>query len=54
MKTRSAILHTVPGEYQVAEIELDEPRDGELMVKMAASGLCHSDDTIQRREGIAR
>jgi NDMA-dependent alcohol dehydrogenase len=46
MKTRSAILQTVPGEYQVAEIELDEPRDGELMVKMAASGLCHSDDHI--------
>lgn len=33
-----------PGSYETIDIELDEPRQGELLVKMVASGLCHSDD----------
>jgi Zn-dependent alcohol dehydrogenase len=28
----------------VAELDLDPPRQGELMVKLAAAGLCYSDD----------
>jgi S-(hydroxymethyl)glutathione dehydrogenase/alcohol dehydrogenase len=31
---------------EVVELELDGPRQSELLVKMAASGLCHSDDHI--------
>ncbi|MGY1740192.1 MULTISPECIES: NDMA-dependent alcohol dehydrogenase [unclassified Blastococcus] len=44
MKTRSAVLHTQPGRYEVTEVDLDEPREGELLVRMAAVGLCHTDD----------
>jgi Zn-dependent alcohol dehydrogenase len=44
MHTRGAILRTSPGRYEVAELELDEPRAGELTVRLAAAGLCHSDD----------
>lgn len=45
MKTRGAILTEAPGEWQVVDdIELDDPRQGELRLKMVASGLCHSDD----------
>lgn len=46
MKTRTALLHNVPGQYEVTEVELDGPRAGELLVKIAAAGLCHSDDHI--------
>lgn len=46
MKTRGAVVRKTPGEYEVVELEIDEPRQGELMVKMVASGLCHSDDHI--------
>lgn len=46
MKTRGAILRAVPGEYEIAELDLDEPRHGELMIKMVAAGMCHSDDHI--------
>jgi len=46
MRTRSAVISSVPGRYEVVELELDEPRQGELMVKMAASGLCHTDDHV--------
>jgi len=44
MKTRGAVLFESPGQWQVVDLDLDEPRQGELLVKMAASGLCHSDD----------
>jgi NDMA-dependent alcohol dehydrogenase len=47
MQTRGAILRKAPGKYEVVDgLELDDPRPGELQVKMAASGLCHSDDHI--------
>ncbi len=46
MRTRGAVITKAPGTYEVIDIELDEPRQGELMVKMAASGLCHSDDHV--------
>jgi len=43
MKTRAAVSY-VPGEpLVVEELEIDEPKAGEVLVKMAAVGLCHSD-----------
>ena len=46
MKTRGAIIRQAPGTYEVAELELDDPRRGEITVRMVAAGLCHSDDHI--------
>jgi S-(hydroxymethyl)glutathione dehydrogenase/alcohol dehydrogenase len=46
MKTRAAALLAAPGKFETIELDLDEPREGEVMVKMVASGLCHSDDHI--------
>jgi NDMA-dependent alcohol dehydrogenase len=46
MRTRAAVLFTVPGKWEVTEIELEPPGPGELLVKMGAAGLCHSDDHI--------
>jgi NDMA-dependent alcohol dehydrogenase len=46
MKTRAAILEQPPGKWEVVEIEMDPPRQGELLIKMIASGLCHSDDHL--------
>jgi S-(hydroxymethyl)glutathione dehydrogenase/alcohol dehydrogenase len=44
--TRGAIMRQAPGEWEVVDIEFDEPRQGELQLKMVASGLCHSDDHV--------
>lgn len=44
MKTKAAVLHEMHTEYQIEEIELDPPKDGEVLVKFAASGMCHSDE----------
>lgn len=44
MKTRAAILWEPHTEWSVEDIELDPPKKGEVLVKLAASGLCHSDE----------
>lgn len=49
MRTRAAAILQAPskespGQYEIIEVELDEPGQDELLVKMVAAGLCHSDD----------
>jgi alcohol dehydrogenase len=54
MKTRAAVLHTLDLQspfanskpLKIEEIELDEPGMGEVLVKMTAAGLCHSDLSV--------
>jgi NDMA-dependent alcohol dehydrogenase len=46
MRSRAAILHDVGGPWSVEDFELDLPRRGEVLVEMAAAGLCHTDDHI--------
>jgi NDMA-dependent alcohol dehydrogenase len=43
MKARGAVLFASPGKWEVCDIELDPPHEGEVLVRMVASGLCHSD-----------
>jgi S-(hydroxymethyl)glutathione dehydrogenase/alcohol dehydrogenase len=44
MKTKAAILWEEHTPWSVEEVELDDPEWGEVKVKLAATGLCHSDD----------
>jgi S-(hydroxymethyl)glutathione dehydrogenase/alcohol dehydrogenase len=44
MRTRAAVLREFKQPWSVEEIELDPPGHGEVLVKLAASGLCHSDE----------
>ncbi len=46
MHTRGAVIRTAPGTYEVADLELDSPRPGEVQIELVAAGLCHSDDHI--------
>ncbi|GHF53339.1 S-(hydroxymethyl)glutathione dehydrogenase/alcohol dehydrogenase [Amycolatopsis bartoniae] len=46
ISTRTSIIREAPGRYETVEVELDDPRQGEVTVKLAASGLCHSDDHV--------
>jgi NDMA-dependent alcohol dehydrogenase len=43
VKSRAAVLFESPGRYQVVDVEVDEPKAHEVLVRYAASGLCHSD-----------
>ena len=44
VKTMAAILWERHTPWSVEEIELDPPKAGEVLVKLAASGMCHSDE----------
>jgi NDMA-dependent alcohol dehydrogenase len=46
VKTKAAILWERNSPWSVEEIELDAPKAGEVLVKMAASGMCHSDEHL--------
>jgi NDMA-dependent alcohol dehydrogenase len=44
VKTRAAVMWEAGKPWDVVELELDPPKAGEVLIKFAASGLCHSDD----------
>jgi NDMA-dependent alcohol dehydrogenase len=46
METRAAILWEPRTEWSVEDIELDAPKAGEVKIKLAASGMCHSDEHL--------
>jgi alcohol dehydrogenase (nicotinoprotein) len=46
VRTKAAVLSEQPGKWEVTDVELDPPGQGELLIRMAAAGLCHSDDHI--------
>jgi Zn-dependent alcohol dehydrogenase len=48
MQTRAAVLREVGGPIEIEQLELGAPRAGEVLVKIAAAGVCHSDWHIVR------
>ena len=47
MKTRAAVLRDLGKPFEIVELDLDAPKTGEVLIKFAASGLCHSDDHLR-------
>lgn len=46
MQTEAAILWELNTPWSVETIELDPPAAGEVLVRLGAAGLCHSDDHV--------
>ena len=46
MKTKAAVLWGLGQKWEVEEVELDKPKAKEVLVKLTASGLCHSDEHL--------
>ena len=46
MKTRAAVMYEHNQPVVVEELELDEPKADEVLVRTAASGVCHSDLSV--------
>jgi S-(hydroxymethyl)glutathione dehydrogenase/alcohol dehydrogenase len=40
---RAAVLKTIPGQLDIEEVVVGDPGPGEVLVRTAAAGLCHSD-----------
>jgi alcohol dehydrogenase (nicotinoprotein) len=44
-----------PGKpWEITELELDEPRAGEVRIRFAAAGMCHSDEHLRTGDSAGR
>src|ERR1051326_8302422 len=43
MKVAAAVLYEPGKPFEIVELNLAEPRAGEVLVRIAAAGVCHSD-----------
>jgi NDMA-dependent alcohol dehydrogenase len=50
MRTRAAVMRATGKPLEIEEIELDPPREGEVLLRMAAAGICGSDLHILKGE----
>ncbi len=50
---RAAVVDSMPGTPRIGEVEIDAPGIGEVLVKVVASGVCHSDVHALHGHGIA-
>lgn len=46
VSARAAVIRDVNQSWSIEDIEVSEPGPGEVLIKVMASGLCHSDDHI--------
>jgi S-(hydroxymethyl)glutathione dehydrogenase/alcohol dehydrogenase len=46
MQTEAAVLWEVGTEWKIEQIDLDAPKQSEVLVRLAASGMCHSDEHL--------
>ena len=44
MKSRAAVIHGTEQPWDVVDIEVDQPKVGEVIVEWKAAGLCHSEE----------
>ncbi|MCV7089187.1 NDMA-dependent alcohol dehydrogenase [Mycobacterium interjectum] len=52
MKSKAAVLRGVGVDWEVTEVELDPPHAGEVLVKMAYAGVCHSDEHFYTGDSV--
>src|SRR5690242_21314018 len=44
MKTRAAVAFAAGKPLEIMEVDLDGPREGEVLVEIKATGICHTDE----------
>ncbi|MBL8672752.1 MAG: S-(hydroxymethyl)glutathione dehydrogenase/class III alcohol dehydrogenase [Alphaproteobacteria bacterium] len=44
MKVRAAVAHAAKAPLTVEEVDLDGPKEGEVLVEVKATGICHTDE----------
>ncbi len=50
MKITAAVARDINAPLSIEEVELDDPRDDEILVKLVATGVCHTDMAVM--EGL--
>ena len=54
MKTRAAMLWDTGRDWEIVELDLDEPKQGEVLIRWVAAGLCHSDEHLRHGDIVPR
>src|SRR6201986_153559 len=54
MKTKAAVVYEPGKRIEIEELDLDGPKDGEVLIRYTHAGLCHSDVHIQHGDLPAR
>lgn len=49
MKIKAAVIHEAGQPFQIEEVDLAAPKTGELLVKIVACGVCHTDEVAQNQ-----
>lgn len=49
MKIKAAVTYEKGAPFKIDEVVLDEPQVGEILVKIVASGICHTDEAVQHQ-----
>ena len=49
MKITAAVTKAKGEPFVLEEVELDEPQNGEILVRIVASGICHTDEAVQHQ-----
>ncbi|HLZ20007.1 MAG TPA: alcohol dehydrogenase catalytic domain-containing protein, partial [Smithellaceae bacterium] len=47
MKITAAVVREKGGPFIIEDVELDDPRPDEILVRMVATGICHTDVTLR-------
>lgn len=51
MKIQAMVVHEKNGPYRLEEVELDEPKANEVLIRNYATGICHTDE-FGRSQGV--
>ena len=49
MRIKAAVTYEKGAPFKIDEVELDAPRFREILVKITASGICHTDEAVQHQ-----
>ena len=49
MKIKAAVTYETGAPYKIEEVELDAPKLNEILVRIVASGICHTDEAVQHQ-----
>jgi aryl-alcohol dehydrogenase len=48
VKARAALVRAAGGPFEIEDVEIDDPAPGEVLVRIRAAGICHTDLTMRR------
>lgn len=49
MKIKAAVIEEKGQEFNIVDMDLADPKEGEVLVKIAACGVCHTDDVARNQ-----